>query len=238
MNALLLALSCAASAAPAGLAAPAAPAPKVVHFKTSDGWALAAKYAAPPKGGAVAILVHGVGASKEEWQPLEDELAKRGIGTLAVDLRGHGESQKGEVVWPKAVEDLIAAARWAKEHGAGTVGFVGGSIGANLSSQAAPLVGAKWMVLLSPGIDYRGVACAPPGKTPTLAAAAPADAYAFRTAQLVGGQGATFVQTKGGHGAQMLIQPDFMQKLGDWISTQASPASSRKGAQAPAQRKK
>lgn len=236
MNALLLALSCAASAAPAGLAAPAAaPAPKVVHFKTSDGWALAAKYTAPPKGGPVAILVHGVGASKEEWQPLETELAKRGIGTLAVDLRGHGESQKGEVVWPKAVEDLIAAARWTREHGAEKVGFVGGSIGANLSSQAAPLVGAKWVVLLSPGIDYRGVACAPPGKMPTLAAASPADAYAFRTAQLVGGQGATFIETKGGHGAQMLIQPDFMAKLGDWIEKQSA---SKKAAEKPVQRKK
>lgn len=220
MNAALLLLASLAAASSA----------ETVRFKTSDGWTLAAKYAAPPKGGPVAILVHGVGASKEEWQPLEAELAKRGLGTLALDLRGHGESQKGEVEWRKAVEDLVAASRFLEKKGvpAKRQGFAGGSIGANLATQAAPLVGAKWVVLLSPGVEYRGVSCAPP-KLPTLAAASPADAYALRTARALEGAGATFVQTNGGHGAQMLIQPDFMAKLGDWIekAAKAPPAKTK-----------
>lgn len=200
------------------LCLPAFAAAEKVRFKTSDGWTIAAEYKKPAKGAGAAILVHGVGASKEEWAPLEAELAKRGLGTLAIDLRGHGESQKGEVSFPKAVEDLVAASRWLKGKGVPPAkqGFVGGSIGANLATQAAPLTGARWLVLLSPGLDYRGVKCAPV-KLPTLAAAAPADGYAYRTARTLSTTGAFFVETKGGHGAQMLIQPDFMEKLGSWI---------------------
>ncbi|MNC98632.1 hypothetical protein D3C83_166580 [compost metagenome] len=35
--------------------------------------------------------------------------------------------------------------------------------------------------------------------------------------QALAASGVFFVETKGGHGAQMLIQPDFMEKLGSWI---------------------
>ena len=82
-------------------AAGAPNAAKLVHLKTNDGWTLAALYHTPEEGKPAAILIHGVGSSKAEWEGFSAELWKLGYGTLAIDLRGHGESRKG----PRGDED-------------------------------------------------------------------------------------------------------------------------------------
>ena len=139
--ALLLALACAASAA----------ASQKVEFKTSDGWTLRALYRAPRPGRAVMVLAHGVASSRGEWDRFAERLSAEGLGSLALDLRGHGESTKGPDgerdlkdfdatgEWIKAVADLRAAAAWLEARGvkASRIAFGGASIGANLASSAA-----------------------------------------------------------------------------------------------------
>jgi len=44
----------------------------------------------------VAVLLHGLDAWRATWLKAAAELAARGIASLAVDLRGHGESPLGE----------------------------------------------------------------------------------------------------------------------------------------------
>jgi pimeloyl-ACP methyl ester carboxylesterase len=215
-----------------GACLPVFAAPRRVSFKTPDGWTIVGLYQAPQKKGMVAVLVHGVGAGKGEWDALNQELWKRGLGTLAIDLRGHGESAKGPEgrkgfadfdsrgEWRKAISDLNAAALFLNKAGVkdSRIGFVGGSIGANLSSQAAAERHSPWAVLLSPGFDYRGVAPADLSSIKTCVAASAADPYAFETAlSLSKRQGAVFFQARSGHGAQMLADSVFLSKLADWI---------------------
>lgn len=215
---------------------PLAAAPVSVSFKTQDGWTIRASYQTPRKGRPVAIMVHGVAAGKGEWQPLIEELSKRGIGSLALDLRGHGESLAGPAgqtdftgfdaaaEWPKARLDIEAAAAFLKKQGlpAARIGYIGASIGANLVSWAKPR--PHWLALLSPGVDYHGVRLSrPPVGLSILLAASPMDAYPFQTAAAYAQQfpAAVFLQAREGHGAQMLSDPTFLKKILDWIESKS-----------------
>src|SRR5438874_5999841 len=88
-------------AAAALAAAPAKPATKApqlpgdeIELKADDGWALKGRYqAALEPGKATVVLLHGRGTRKEAWRPFAHALEKAGYGFLALDLRGHGESQ-------------------------------------------------------------------------------------------------------------------------------------------------
>ncbi len=203
-----------------------------VSFRTEDGWRLAALYHPPRPGRAVAVLVHGVASDKHEWDELAPELWKLGLGTLALDLRGHGESRAGpggetgyqgfdaSGEWPRAVRDLEAALAFLRRRGARKAALVGASIGANLASEVAASTPVAWVALLSPGFDYRGVALARElDRQPTLIGASSADPYAWSTyAELARSPlAARYAEASGGHGVQMLRDPAFRAKLLDWI---------------------
>lgn len=184
-------------------------------------------YHPPKKGRAVALLIHGVGSSKSEWQALTPRLHALGLGTLAIDLRGHGEGKSGPLgyrafdasgEWPRLVSDLEGALAFLKAKGilSSRVGLIGASIGANLASQlAAAHPELPWIVLLSPGSDYRGVALAPLPKRRVLSCASRADPYAFMTVS-----GLSFgekLEARSGHGVQMTEDPAFLRGLLDWL---------------------
>jgi alpha-beta hydrolase superfamily lysophospholipase len=180
-----------------------------------------------------------VAAGKGEWLPLVAELSKRGIGSLALDLRGHGESLVGPAgktdftgfdaseEWPKAQRDIEAAAAFIKKQGvpASRLGYIGASIGANLVSWAKP--SPRWLALLSPGVVYRGVRLSRPAAgVAILVAASPPDTYAFQTATAYAQQfpSASFLKAGQGHGAQMLSEPMFLKELADWIERSSRPS--------------
>jgi uncharacterized protein len=62
-----------------------------VTLHTADNETLAGWYL-PPSNGAVIILIHGAGGSREGLRPYAQMLARHGYGVLALDLRGHGAS--------------------------------------------------------------------------------------------------------------------------------------------------
>ncbi len=65
------------------------------HAVTTDsGFALATTRIFPPdkEPRALLIVLHGIGGAKENWVPLALNVAPRGIGTVLVDIRGHGGS--------------------------------------------------------------------------------------------------------------------------------------------------
>jgi len=229
--ALLLAVAAAAAPAP----------PQRATFATDDGWTIAADYRAPRRGGFVVILAHGVGSSKSEWSQLSEALAKRGIGTLALDLRGHADSRKspqGETgyenfdangEWPKAVGDLLAAAKWLKGRGVAEnrIAFGGASIGANLAAAAAQKSRCRtFVVLLSPGVEYRGVALDLPAYAKILVGASAPDAYADQSMRLAAQ--APNVETfsaPAGHGVQMFDDPATLERVASWIKSAADAKS-------------
>lgn len=196
-----------------------------VRIKTVDDWTIVAVYHPPKRMGRVAVLVHGAQAGKEEWAPFAQQLRSRGWGTLALDLRGHGESARADRdfrwldaagAWPSAAADIEAASAWLKKRGvpAGCQAFVGASIGANLAALAAIKSKPAALLLLSPGLNYRGVVLKLPAKVPLLAAASAQDAYA---AQAVRGLPALWARA--GHGVQMFSDPDFQKAAIDWVDS-------------------
>lgn len=209
-----------------------AAAPAKVSFQTPDGWTIRADYRPPRRGGMVMVLAHGVAASKGEWTPLTERLAQQGIGSLALDLRGHAESTKGPSgemdykdfdatgQWVKAVADLRAAAAWLEALGVkpASIAFGGASIGANLASHAAadrPKV--PCLLLLSPGPDYRGVGLVARPGLRTLLVASPADAYAYQTlAPFSKVKGAETLTAAGGHGAQVFADAKTLERIVGW----------------------
>ncbi len=75
---------------------PAQPPAARVSFATEDGVVIVGDYApAVPRRGEkppVAILLHDAGADRSAWKALVPALQRGGFATLAIDLRGHGES--------------------------------------------------------------------------------------------------------------------------------------------------
>ncbi|MEW9520008.1 alpha/beta fold hydrolase [Streptomyces tubercidicus] len=58
-------------------------------------------------GERVAVLVHGMMSDHRTWHRVGPALAERGYRVLAVDLRGHGRSPRGEYGTELFAEDLV-----------------------------------------------------------------------------------------------------------------------------------
>ena len=223
---------CAAVSVLLWLAAPASAAPvEQARFATADGWTIVGTYRKGRPDKPVWILTHGVAAGRGEWDAFAEKLLARGIGSLAIDLRGHGESvmradgskrtfesfdAAGE--WPRASADVLAAAAWLAAHKVSQSRLIlaGGSIGANLSARAFTLLPkARGLVLLSAGMDYRGATLARFDGARALACAAREDGYAWATAQRLKQElpKLRVVEGKSGHGAQLLSDPAVARAL-------------------------
>src|SRR3989344_5609072 len=68
-----------------------------IQLKTRDGVLLYGAYVPAKKHDAFAVvLLHMMPAVKESWKEFQNKLSEAGFQSLAIDLRGHGESvQKG-----------------------------------------------------------------------------------------------------------------------------------------------
>ena len=143
-----------------------------VYFLTSDGKKISANFfrAENPKGWL--ILSHMMPATKESWQEFAKEMQEFGYESLAIDLRGHGESESGpdgyqnfsDAEHQASIRDLEAGWEFLKSAGAAPEKTIlaGASIGANLSLEFfARNTDFKKAVLLSPGFDYHGIKTEP-----------------------------------------------------------------------------
>ena len=169
---LMVPLAVLALAVPARAAEPvAAPMAEDMSLATPDGFTLKGTLALPPAKGKVpvVILAHSFGADRSGWAPLAERLHARGIGTLALDLRGHGAStDKGgttvkvtddfdasakAVGFDQIPADLAQAAAWLrKQHGVDgrRIGLAGASVGAFAVLLAEPQVHPVAVLSLSP----------------------------------------------------------------------------------------
>jgi len=144
-----------------------------ITFKTRDGVTITGNYFKPlRKQAPVFILLHMMPATKESWNDFAAIIQKKGYAVLAIDLRGHGEStdRNGVLLDYKEFKDEehrnsmndIAS---AKEFLAGkngidmsSIAIAGASIGANLALwQASIDKDVRLIMLLSPGLNYRGI---------------------------------------------------------------------------------
>lgn len=153
-----------------------------IIFETSDRVTIACDWSAPAGATYAVLLLHMMPATRVSWLPLSRALNEAEFATLAIDLRGHGESvtlrqaqgdkkldyQKFSDSEHQASRlDVDAAVNFLKSKGftEENISFAGASIGANLALDALyRYKGATRTVLLSPGLDYRGVKTEAPMK--------------------------------------------------------------------------
>ncbi len=85
------------------------------------------------------VLAHGGRFTKESWKPQAQTLAAKGFRVLAFDFRGFGQSHgpgEKDMYSAPLEQDVLAAVRYLREHGAKTVSLVGGSFGADAAAKA------------------------------------------------------------------------------------------------------
>lgn len=142
-----------------------------IDFITKDGITIIANYYPNKSAKFAGILIHQRPETKESFDNLAKFLQSEGYALLAIDLRGHGESiqsTKGKIDYNKFSEkeekesiiDIESASNFLEKEGypKDKQFLIGASIGANLSFQfLSENPDIKAVVLLSPGLNYRGV---------------------------------------------------------------------------------
>lgn len=218
-----------------------------ISLKTKDGVKIVADYRnvdiskyQQPIGWLV--LVHMMPAAKESFQRFAEEFQKIGYESIAIDLRGHGESDAGpdgflyfsDAEHQKSILDLEAGVDYlmkSRKAASDKIIFVGASIGANLSLQ---YIGEhsefKAAVLLSAGLNYRGIKTEPlvknlkAGQKAFFVSAEDDGDNAEQNKKLYALTPASIVKKikiyeAGGHGTDILKnQPDLMNLIVDFIN--------------------
>lgn len=145
--------------------------PERITYTTDDGVKIVGDWTAAPTMIGAVVFLHMMPANRSSWAGCVRSLTKRGIGALAIDLRGHGEStvrddgtkldyrQFTDDEHQSSIWDVSGAVDWLKGRGIplDRIVLMGASIGADLAirelAEEPRMAGA---VLLSPGI-YRGM---------------------------------------------------------------------------------
>ncbi len=144
---------------------------ETVTIKTEDGVEIIGDYyLAGAENATAVLLLHMMPSTRKSWVEFVGKLNEAGFSALAIDLRGHGDSlnkSDGTYVNYKnfsnaehqsSIHDVEASVDFLKQKGVGKIMVIGASIGANLALQYASLHNdIRAAVLLSPGLDYRGV---------------------------------------------------------------------------------
>jgi dienelactone hydrolase len=205
-----------------------------VTFRTDDGTTIAADwYESAYRPAPAVVLVHMLGRSRRDWEEVGERLAAAGIGALAIDLRGHGDSAHGPTAdgggYAVMTQDVAAAKRFLRTRSdvvPSRIGILGASIGANLAVlDAASDPAVASLALLSPSLDYRGLrieaAARKYGNRPMLLVSSDDDGYARRSVADLQKTGSPreLVQLAGaGHGTNMLRRsPELAYSLVDWF---------------------
>jgi len=211
--------------------------PEPILLNTDDGVRISGAYYAADQLRGQALLLHMMPATKESWSAFAFALAENGIASLAIDLRGHGESDGGPDGYRAFSDaehqakrlDVEAGLSWLRTRAKATLAIVGASIGANLAiSAAAAHEDVVSCVALSPGLDYRGVT------TPEafsslqagqrlLVAVSEGDAYSAESVakleKAATSVRAEFMRREGGaHGTAMFEDIAFMKRVVEWLS--------------------
>ncbi|HSS61993.1 MAG TPA: lysophospholipase [Candidatus Limnocylindrales bacterium] len=106
-------------------------------------------------------VVHGLGEHSGRYQRFADGMARHGMATYALDLRGHGQSagQRGHVdSWSQWIDDAAAFVQHVQRQAEGEVVPLGHSFGGVVmlsTIRSGRLTGAKRFVLSSPALKLK-----------------------------------------------------------------------------------
>lgn len=180
------------------------------------------------------ILLHRLGNDRNNWKDFAPLLVKNGFSLIAIDLRGHGQSTEKfklnsltEKDFNNMVLDTKAAKRFLESKKITNIAIIGESIGANIAlNYALTDEEIKTIILLSPGLDYRGIktenSMSEYGERPVLIIAADGDAYSAESSRkldmLSFGEKKLLVYEGSEHGVPMLDEkPELKDSIIDWL---------------------
>ncbi|MDO8467063.1 MAG: alpha/beta fold hydrolase [bacterium] len=139
-----------------------------MQLKTSDGVNIAYDWYPAKTPAGYLVLVHMMPATKESWKEFAEAVQKENFSSIAIDLRGHGQSDAGPQGYnafadeehQQSIKDLEAALDFLKTQGAESekITLAGASVGSNLCIwylSEHPEI--KSAVALSAGESYRGI---------------------------------------------------------------------------------
>ena len=197
-----------------------------VNFMTSDNIKIVGNYF-DANSSKNLILIHQFSKDKKSWGDFPSELQKNGFNVIAIDLRGHGESDLNynkfsDLDFINMIRDIEAADKFMKSKHSGEIYLIGASIGANTSLNYAINHNVNKIVLLSPGLNFKGIKTnASKLNTESLFVASKDDNYSYGSVQEL------YKQTKGkkdiklyenaGHGTNMLGQRDLPSYILTWL---------------------
>lgn len=210
-----------------------------VSFVTDDGVVIYADFHEPGnKNGKAVILLHMLRTDKNHWKEFVNELNERNYTTLAIDLRGHGQSVKrngadyrwqdfNEDDFNRMVLDVKAAKLFIIEKGYNykNIVIIGASIGANTAlNYASTDEEIRYIILLSPGLDYRGV------KTEKSISVfdgnvfiavskedEPSYSSCLKLKDIGNSKKMVIFYENAGHGTRMFEKTDLSKKILDWL---------------------
>ncbi len=200
-----------------------------IILKTSDGLSLSANFynAGSDKG---VILLHQLGRDKSTYDSFAKKLVQNNISAIAIDLRGHGQSQGNlasfsQKDFDNMRLDVASALDFLKSNKINKVYLVGASIGANtVINFGATDSSIKGVVALSPGLDYRGIKTqdsAKKIKIPILIIVSRQDSYAFDSSNtlyaIITSDKQIKVYNGAEHGTDMFLSTDMDKVMIKWI---------------------
>jgi alpha-beta hydrolase superfamily lysophospholipase len=215
--------------------------PESIILKAQDGVRIAGTSLNADQPQAAALLLHMMPATKESWSAFASRLSGLGIASLAIDLRGHGDSTQGpagpldyrlfdDADHQASRLDVDAGLAWLRERYPGLrLQIVGASIGANLALRAMadhPDVSA--VLAFSTGLEYRGVQTEEALKRlregqRVMLIASRDDSYAFASLEKLKeaatqAQVETLILDTAGHGTAMLeYDSSLAARASDWL---------------------
>lgn len=211
-----------------------------VSFKTEDGVTIVGDYykSANPNSKPV-ILLHMLSRDRKSWTDFPNQLKEKGYSVLVIDLRGHGKSNNldGKIINFKSfsesdfnnmVLDVAAARKFLQEQeniSKSKLAIIGASIGANVALNYAAESTVDAVVLLSPGLDYRGVDTSQSikkFKNSLLIVASEEDEYSADSSKTLFNSSVAKKELKiynnAGHGTNMFSSTDLSEFILNWLA--------------------
>lgn len=188
--------------------------PENITLKTSDDQVIKGIYYPNSMSKKGILLLHQLAKNKDSWKQWIPELGKT-HNVLAIDLRGHGESSGdykdfSDDDFNAIKKDVAASVEMLERKGISrkSISFIGSSIGANTVQNYVSMYPHDKAVLLSPGINYRGIKLSMTD-TSSLVIVSKEDSYSYDSVRELESVSPTskfiYLDNKG-HGTNMLDQ--------------------------------
>ena len=175
------------------------------------------------------ILLHRLAKDRNNWKDFASLLVKNNFSVITLDFRGHGQSTekfKLNDLTAKDFNNMVLDVKTAKDFLVSkkvtSIGIIGESIGANTAlNYAIKDKAIKTVILLSPGLDYRGIktenSMSEFDERPIFFVAADGDAYSAESAKkldmLAFGEKKLLIYEGSEHGIPMLDEKEDLKEL-------------------------